>query len=242
MLELSATLVGVGPSVIHPTLMWDKETVILVDAGLPGLLPQLREAMEKAGVPFDSLNNIIITHHDMDHIGSLSSILDGSSHKIHVLAHDAEKPYIQAEQPPLRMLQMEAQLSTLPEERREQMRTLYESLKASYKNFGVHVDRTVADGEELPYLGGITVIHTPGHTPGHIYLYLQQTKTLVAGDAMNVENGKLVPAPRFTLYDQDAAARSLKKLARYDIQTVICYHGGLYDKNPSQRIAELASA
>lgn len=31
---------------------------------------------------------------------------------------------------------------------------------------------------------GFCVIHTPRHTPGHISLYLKQTKTLIAGDSM----------------------------------------------------------
>lgn len=241
MLELSSEL-ALGPGIIHPALIWDTDTVILVDTGLPGLLPQIREAMEKAGVPFHRLNKIIMTHHDMDHLGSLSTILNESPNKIEVLAHEAEKPYIQADRPPIRLTQIEAQLNSnsLPEDKHRQMKTLYEGLKANYKKYGAAVDKTVADGEELPYCGGITVIYTPGHMPGHICLYLKSSKTLVTGDALNVENGQLVPAPKFTNVDNEAAARSLKKLTGYDIDTVICYHGGLYKDDANRRIAQIA--
>jgi glyoxylase-like metal-dependent hydrolase (beta-lactamase superfamily II) len=94
----------------------------------------------------------------------------------------------------------------------------------------------------LPYCGGMTVIFTPGHTPGHICLYLNQSKILVSGDALVVADGELRgPNPQAT-YDMDTALKSLKKLARYDIETVVCYHGGVYGDNPNKRLAELANA
>jgi glyoxylase-like metal-dependent hydrolase (beta-lactamase superfamily II) len=242
MLDIQANLAGIGPSIIHPTLIWDEEEAILVDAGLPGQLAQFREAMEKAGVAFTKLSTVIITHHDMDHIGSLSSIVSASSHSIEVLAHEREKPYIQAELPPLRLAQIRARLDSLPEERRHQMKALHDRLNDNYRSFKVSVDKTVADGQELACCGGITVIYTPGHTPGHISLYLNQHKILIAGDSMNVENQALVPAPRFTIVDTQSASQSLAKLARYAIDTVICYHGGLFRGNANQSIAAIAHA
>jgi glyoxylase-like metal-dependent hydrolase (beta-lactamase superfamily II) len=240
-LELSAMLAN-GLSVIHPTLIWDKEDVILIDTGLPGQLPQFSDALKNAGLPFERLNRIIITHHDMDHIGSLASILNESPQQVQVIAHGIEKPYIQCELQPLRLTQLGESLGSLPEERRIQMSALYENLKANYKSFKANVSQTVADGEELPYCGGITVIFTPGHTPGHICLYHKKNKLLIAGDTMNVENNLLVPSPEFTTWDKKAANNSLKKLAEYDIEAVICYHGGLYNSNVNQRILELANS
>ena len=102
------------------------------------------------------------------------------------------------------------------------------------------MDKTIEDGEELPFCGGIQVIFTPGHTTGHICLYLKKYKTLVAGDAMNVIDGELSgPNPQFT-YNMKEAVNSLKKLSKYDINSVICYHGGVYSQNVNQRIIELA--
>ncbi|MHB1044349.1 MAG: MBL fold metallo-hydrolase [Eubacteriales bacterium] len=80
MLELSANLFT-GPSIIHPALVYDKDEVILVDAGFPGQLSIIREAVEKAGFHFGKLSKIIITHHDIDHIGSLSDIFKESPQK-----------------------------------------------------------------------------------------------------------------------------------------------------------------
>jgi glyoxylase-like metal-dependent hydrolase (beta-lactamase superfamily II) len=152
------------------------------------------------------------------------------------MAHEAEKPYIEGEKKLLKFtLEVMAQIDSCPEEWRKPMKKLLENPPKA------PVDKTVSDGEELPLCGGITVIATPGHTPGHISLYHKPSKTLICGDAMTVEGGQLIgPDPRSTL-DMDLAVKSLQKLLQYDIETVICYHGGRYLGNANQRIAELAS-
>jgi len=175
----------------------------------------------------------------MDHIGSLAGILQESPNKVEVLAQEEEKPYIEGERPSLKMTperraQFETQLNSLPEEQRAATKMLFGNLKAK-------VDQVVADGEELPVLGGVIVIHTPGHTLGHLCLYHKQSKTLITGDEMNLVDGRLSgPNPQYT-FDMVTAAKSLQKLTRYDIEAVICYHGGLYTGNANQRIAELAN-
>lgn len=137
------------------------------------------------------------------------------------------------------MTQMEDQLKTLSGERRQQMTKLYESPKANYKKLKANVDETVEDEEELPYCGGITVVYTPGHTPGHICLYYKRSKTLIAGDALSIKGKLLVHSPRHSCLDKEQYDKSLKKLTTYDIETVVCYHGGIYRNNPNRRIAEL---
>ncbi|TVY07284.1 MBL fold metallo-hydrolase [Paenibacillus cremeus] len=236
MLDITAHLMG-EVRTIHPTLLWDEHTVILVDTGYPGQLPLFREAIEKAGVPFERLDRIIMTHQDIDHIGSLPAILKESSHPIEVLAHEIEKPYIQGEKRLIKFSdEMVAQIEQWPEERRKPMLALISNLPKA------DVHRTIEDGEELPYCGGLTVITTPGHTPGHTSLYHRGSKTLIAGDALNVIDRQLTGSiPQYST-DPKQAVESLKKLAAYDIETVICYHGGVFRGNANERIAELANA
>ena len=225
-----------GRSIIHPTLIWDDDTVVLVDAGFPGQLQQNREAMGKAGVPFDRLDKVIITHQDIDHIGSLPDIVRESSHKVEVLCHDEERPYVEGRKPLIKMNRMSKMLGSLPEEQRQQMEALF----ANPPKAGV--DTAVVDEEILPYCGGITVIFTPGHTPGHICLYLNQSKILISGDALVAVDGELRGPNPQAAYDMDTALKSLKKLTQYDIETVICYHGGVYRDSPNEHLPELASA
>lgn len=223
--------------IVNPTLIWDNDTVILVDTGFPGQLQQIREAIDEAGVQFSRLSRVIITHQDIDHIGSLPDILRESHHKVEVLAHEEEKSYIEGQKPLIKMYRehMAKMLASLPDEQRKRAEALLENPPKA------DVDTTVADGETLPYCGGITVIFTPGHTPGHICLYLNQSKILITGDALTAADGKLFgPNPQAT-YDMDTALKSLKKLTQYDVEMVICYHGGVYRDNTNRRLAELAN-
>lgn len=152
--------------IIHPILLWDDEMAVLIDTGFPGQIEDIRIEMGKVGVSFDELKAVILTHQDIDHIGSLPELLQNCGSNIKVYAHDLDKPYIEGELPLLK----DAQVQNPPKGK---------------------VDDTLVDGQELPYCGGILIIHTPGHTPGHISLYLRQSKTLIAGDSMYSVNGIL---------------------------------------------------
>ena len=236
MFEISSNVMG-RTSVISPTLIWDNDAVILVDAGFPGQLEVIREEIEKIGVKFDNVNMVIVTHHDIDHIGSLLSIVKEFPNTVQVLAHEEEKAYIEGEKQPFKLAKLEANLNILPEE----MKVFYEKLKAGFENAKVKVNKTLRDDEELPCCGGITVIYTPGHTLGHICLYLKQSKTLIAGDLLTIKDGMLIKASSSINFDDELTIKSLKKLTEYDIETVICYHGGMYNKKVNECIAELAN-
>ncbi len=240
MLELSANIMGQVKHV-YPVLLNGNGEVVLIDTGHPGQLALLQEVAGAAGANWDSITKIIMTHHDIDHIGNLGAMVKASDHKIEVLAHEQEKAYIQGDLPPTKApsaerLNTDEHFKLMSPEQREAVFKVF----ANFKMFTVPVDRTLADGQVLPLCGGMTIIHTPGHTPGHLCLYLHQSKVLIAGDALFIEDGALVPAPALLNLDTDLAHNSLRKLANYDIAAVVCYHGGLYPDNPGQRIAKLA--
>ncbi|HEU5201061.1 MAG TPA: MBL fold metallo-hydrolase [Ktedonobacterales bacterium] len=239
MLDITATITG-RTTTICPTVLWDDANVVLVDTGYPGQLPLFREALEQAGFPFEKLSKIIATHQDIDHIGSLSDILNAAPHKIEVLATEADKPYIQGEKMLIKFTPevIARALASLPAEMPEEQKQAFKHRLENPPRGPV--DTTLADGESLPYGGGVIVIHTPGHTPGHLCLYHPSSKTLIAADALGVVDGRLA-RPRAFDFDTTLAATSLKKLARYEIETVLCYHGGLYRGDANQRIAELAA-
>ncbi|TKI95009.1 MBL fold metallo-hydrolase, partial [Bacillus cereus] len=101
------------------------------------------------------------------------------------------------------------------------------------------VSDTVIDGQELPYCGGILILHTPGHTPGHISLYLKQSKILIAGDSMYSVNGMLGGIHAPTTINIKEAKQSLKKYLNLHIESVVCYHGGLSKENINVQLQNL---
>jgi glyoxylase-like metal-dependent hydrolase (beta-lactamase superfamily II) len=213
-LELPVKILGNRDSVFHPILLWDDRDVILVDTGYPGLLPIIQREMGLAGVAFERLTKVILTHQHYDHLGGLPEILSASEHHIEVLAHAQDKPYIEGDKP---LLKYDPSNGLPPK---------------------AIVDTVIQDNEVLPFLGGLSVIHTPGHTPGHISLYHENSKTLITGDATIADGGKLLgPVEMFTS-DMDLAWKSLAKFIKYDVKTALCFHGGICN-NFNQQIRSL---
>ena len=215
---------------------------ILVDAAYPGQARKIRAAIEACEIPFESISRVIITHHDIDHMGSLSAILKMLPAGVQVLAHEAELPYITGQKPPAKwnpgtVSGMEAQLGKLDAARKLAIKAVFDH----YHLLAARVDQTLADGDLLPICGGIKIIGTPGHSPGHICLYHLPSRILIAGDALFVSEGQLWATPPFLNLDQEQYRSSLCRLLNLDIHAVCCYHGGFFAKAVNERIAELAA-
>ncbi len=95
---------------------------------------------------------------------------------------------------------------------------------------------THQDLDHVDLAGGIRVIFTPGHTPGHLSLYLERPKILVAGDALTAEGSHLNgPNPSMTL-DVGEATQSVRRLAEMDVETIVCYHGGVVGEDVNAQL------
>ena len=209
-------------SFLNLTLIVDEQNGnTLVEAGIPDQMEAISAAVVEAGIGVRDLRRIIFTHQDLDHVGSGAALVRQSSAR--VLAHPADAPYIEGELRPLKVT---------PEmlERRPQMREILERLEP------VRVDKQVEDGTRLNLAGGTKVISTPGHSPGHICLYLEQPKVLIAGDAPTAENGSLNdPNPSMTP-QMGTAIQSIRRLAELDVDTIVCYHGGVVSKDANGQL------
>ncbi len=209
-------------SYLNLTLIVDEENgTTLVDAGLPDQTDAIGAALAEAGMGVRDLRRIIFTHQDLDHVGSGAALVRQSGAR--VLAHSADAPYIDGSLGPLK---------PSPEmlEQRPQMRKALERLEP------VVVDEQVENGTRIDLAGGTRVVFTPGHTPGHISLYLEGSKVLVAGDALTADGGHLNgPNPWATL-DMRTATRSVKRLADLDIDTIVCYHGGVVSEDANGQL------
>lgn len=222
MLELESVAFG-SKATLCPTLVWDQDGAVLIDVGMPGSWGQIKTLMLNNGVLPQDIKAIILTHQDLDHIGSIEEIRQELGDEVQIYAHPLEKPYIEGEIPLIKsnLQSMQPLLAAIPEEAKQKAIQLLTNLPKA------RVDEIVYDGQELPYFGGIQVIHTPGHTEGHISLYLKKSKVLIAADAMLCVDGRLhAPVPQTSL-DLAEAMWSLQKLLDYEIESVICYHGGL---------------
>lgn len=223
---------------LFPTLLLDGSDAVLIDCGYPGFLPRLEEALHAVGVSPADLTAVVITHHDDDHMGALAQ-LKRAYPQVRILAGAEEAPYISGEKKSLRLIQAEALQPTLPPEAQDWGRQFRRRLAAVEP---APVADLLRGGDILPWCGGCQVIATPGHTPGHISLFLPAFSILIPGDAAVVEHGALMVAnPQFAL-DLPAARQSLALLRSLPWDTCLCYHGGIFRRQMRSPARELPEA
>ncbi|MBM4445976.1 MAG: MBL fold metallo-hydrolase [Chloroflexi bacterium] len=197
----------------------------LVDTGFFGRADRILEQIKELGYSPSDVTRIIITHHHADHIGSLAELKRVT--QAEVIAHPADAPYIDGSLPqpgparPQWLGKFLARFSWL------------------WSTEPVAVDVLVNDGDELPILGGVKILHTPGHTPGSICLYLQSKDLLIAGDLLANRFGLRLPSRGFTV-DTAQEMQSIKRVAVLEFDIICFGHGSPIMQNAHQAVADFA--
>ncbi len=196
---------------------------ILIDAGMPGSEGViLAEAKKRFGENCRPLG-IVLTHGHFDHVGALNELL--RIWDVPVYAHPLEQPYLtgKSDYPP-------------PNPKADGLVAKMSPLFPRHSiEISSHLRLLNADGS-IPCLPNWRFIHTPGHTPGHVSLFRDSDKVLIAGDAITtVEQESLYdvitqkqemhgPPAYFTL-DWEAAEQSVKKIESLHPEIAITGHG-----------------
>lgn len=223
-------------NILYPVILECDHSLILVDCGYPGFTTILEDAANVHGFSLKQLTAVIITHHDIDHYGCLFE-LKALNPGLRVYSSVSDEPYISGRAKSVRLKQAEEMYESLQENQKAGAVQFQEALRNLKP---VAVDETLEDGEEISSCAGVQVVSTPGHMPGHISLYIRQRKTLITADAVVFENGKLnIANPDFTL-DLKSAVTSIKKLQQLEIDTLICYHGGMVSGDIKKKLEQLA--
>nr|WP_106779399.1 MBL fold metallo-hydrolase [Lysinibacillus timonensis] len=206
---------------IYPSLIVLNNELTLVDTGYTNFLTLIEYEIIKHGYEMKDLKNIIITHYDDDHIGSLYDFKEKYP-RVNIIASEIESKYISGEAKSERLVQAEEMLENMPNEEKEFGRWFIQQLK-NLKH--VSVNQKVHDGDMI-LENHCKVVATPGHTSGHISLYFPSLSSVVTGDAAVKENKELVIAnPHFCLNVKNAE-QSLTKIKSLKAENYYCYHGG----------------
>ena len=220
---------------INPVIIKYQKEMVLGDCGYPGFKSKIAEAMSKKSLNINDLSKIIITHHDHDHMGALNEIVN-TCPNIEVLASIEQAPYLLGDKKSLRLKEAIINQEKLSGDERKEHQKFIEMIK-SVKT--INKVTKVKDGDNLLICKGLKIIDTSGHMPGHISIYVPEAKTLIAGDALAVKEGKLTLDKQFVM-NLDQAVESVRKLLDYEIDKIICYHGGEYTKNIRESLIRIA--
>ncbi|WP_341517829.1 MBL fold metallo-hydrolase [Bacillus paramobilis] len=206
---------------IYPSLVIANNELTLVDTGYINFSPLIEEAILKHGYEMKNLKNIIITHYDDDHIGSLYDF-KVKYPQVNIIASEIECHYINGEIKSERLVQAEEMLERMPIEEKEFGEWFIQQLKNIRH---ISVDEKVYDGQMI-LNDECQIVATPGHTSGHISLYFPNSNCVITGDAAVQDNHELVIAnPSFCL-DLEKAEESLKRIKNLKAVKYYCYHGG----------------
>jgi glyoxylase-like metal-dependent hydrolase (beta-lactamase superfamily II) len=190
----------------------------LIDCGYSGSRPRISKAIEQAGRSMDELARVVCTHGHPDHAGGARELALAG---VPILIHPADG----------------ARLSTTW---RDALR--HPSRGRIFAAMTPEPPETVPidDGEVLPMLGGLEVVHTPGHTPGSVCLYGRRDRVLFVGDTLQRRFGTVSFASSLYSDDIATARRSVQRLASLDVSTVVFSHFPPLTDGASETLVALA--
>jgi glyoxylase-like metal-dependent hydrolase (beta-lactamase superfamily II) len=197
---------------------------VLVDAGVPGAAGPIRAAAaERFG--YDARPAcIILTHGHFDHVGALRSLLE--EWDVPVYAHPMELPYLTGE-------------SAYPPPDPGVGGGIMAGLAWAYPRGPIDIGDRVLDlpaDHSVPFMPGWMWIPTPGHTAGHISLFRERDRLLLAGDAfvttrqeslfsVLTQRPELHGPPMYYTSDWVAARDSVRRLAELQPEIAGTGHG-----------------
>lgn len=147
-------------------LLADGDTSVLIDTGLVGEPFLIRRRVRKLGLTPQSIKAILLTHGHLDHAGNLAKLKEWTRAKIY--AHSDEQAHVDGTYPYQGVNRWCGRLEAAG-------RFLFRYRPA-------RIDEFLTDEQELPFWGGLRVIHLPGHTRGHCGFFSARHNLLFSGD------------------------------------------------------------
>jgi glyoxylase-like metal-dependent hydrolase (beta-lactamase superfamily II) len=195
---------------------------VLIDAGLPGMARRIEDAVKRRFKSPPAC--IVLTHGHFDHVGSLESL--ASRWQVPVYAHILEHPYLTG-------------AASYPPPDPSVGGGMIASSSFLLPSGPVDVNRwlrALPDDGSVPFMPGWQWIHTPGHSAGHVSLWRESDRTIVAGDAFITTNQdsaysaltqkpELHGPPTYFTADWSDAAQSVQTLNALQPEVAVTGHG-----------------
>jgi len=185
----------------------DDGQVTLVDAGTKSAPKRIVAGLRQLGSAPSEVTRIIATHAHGDHVGGLSNLRGRTSAPVAV--HERDAAYVREGKGPV------LDRSTIGG------RLFRHGPGATPTT----VEEELVDGQVVEVGGGLRVVHTPGHTPGHVALLHEPTGVLVTGDAIwNMFSRRSWPIASFCT-DHALNEKTAHVLGELDYEVAAFTHG-----------------
>jgi glyoxylase-like metal-dependent hydrolase (beta-lactamase superfamily II) len=196
---------------VNAYLIVDPDGLTLIDAGMARNGKAILDYIAGLGRSPADLRRILVTHADPYHVGALAALKAASGARIACGSAEAEA--------------IAAGRSSREIKPAPLLRPLLGLLTAFFKTVPASVDDLLADGQVLPVLGGLCVVATPGHTPGHVSLFAPAAGILFTGDSIVSKKDRLYPSVPANTWDAAQAQASARAQAALGATIVCPGHG-----------------
>lgn len=212
-----------GTEWVNWYLIEDGPALTVVDAGLPGHWDRFEETLAGLGRRVEDVAALVLTHNHTDHLGVAATLHARAGAR--VLVHEADAAIVRGDAKPK---PIPGFIASLPH------RSFLGYLAHVVRNGGAKRPGTVAavetfgDGDTLDVPGRPRVLYTPGHSPGHCALLLEERGVLFSGDALvtlNLRTGARGPTVLPINQDRDDAVRSLERFDGVEAGALLPGHG-----------------
>jgi glyoxylase-like metal-dependent hydrolase (beta-lactamase superfamily II) len=211
-MEIIPNVHVISGGIVNCYLIVDPDGLTLIDTGLPGEAKKILKYVEGLGRKPGDVKRIVITHADGDHVGSLAALKAATGARVYASAAEAEAIAAGRSSRDLKADNLVLKL-------------VFSITGRLFKAQPAQVDEFVAEGQVLPVLGGLRVVETFGHTPGHISLFAPSFGLLFVGDSLVSDKNGLRGSRGANTWDQDKANAAVRKQAALGARVVGSGHG-----------------
>jgi glyoxylase-like metal-dependent hydrolase (beta-lactamase superfamily II) len=193
----------------------------IIDTGVTtSPIEDVRPALKNLGLDLTDLDYVLNTHGHHDHLGG-NAALKRESPETQIHLHSADKPFAESHEYHYtfmtEFLNQFGHSDRVPVRQAVFVKTLGEG--------DAGVDRVLEDGDRVDLGAGLelSVIHTPGHTPGSVCYYWESEKLLFSGDAVQARGTRGGNWPLY--WDAPGYRRSVDRLLEVPVETLCLGHG-----------------